>query len=137
MLFDLNKLKHLDLRRSNINDEHLDKLGDVIGSSDKIDNLCISSNENITDEGLNKLINHMLGNTSLKTLDISNNRKITEKSIPLLLEMAEVTSITSLHIYGTGIDYDKTNKVYDAFKKPVNDRNIPLKSKTKSAAKVR
>ncbi len=137
MLFDMNELKHLDLQKSNINDEYLDKLGDVIGSSDKIHMVNLRSNNNITDDGLNKLMNNMVGNTSLRELDLSYNQKITIKSIPCLMEMAEVTSITTLIMYYTGMTYLELEQVHKAFRKPIDEREIPIKSKTKSAAKMR
>lgn len=125
----------LILSGNKLDDDCMSSLGELISHSDYLEILNICNN-NITDKGIELLSDHIIGNGKLKDLNLSNCGQITDASFPIFMELAKSSSITYIEVWGTSISDSNETKINKAFNKPVEERNIPLKSKTKSAAKT-
>ncbi len=95
----------------------------------------LSSNE-ATDKGIETIPEDLIGNTKLKVLDLNRNSGITDASVPYLIEIAKKSCITEIGLRDTLISYAKKQEVEELLKIPIDEREVPIKSNTKSAAKI-
>ncbi len=118
-----------------IDNECMMQLGEFIQGNQHISLLYICSNK-ITDRGIEILSEHLAGNTTLKYLDLNNNNGITEASVPYLLEIAKRSCIEVIILWYISLSSESKKKIQETLKIPINQREIPIKSNTKSAAKI-
>jgi len=69
-------------------------------------------------------------------LDISYNKGITDKSLQYLIDIAKKTSITTLLIDSSSVSEENQKEIDKLVKIPIDEREIPIKSSSKSAAKI-
>ena len=129
------KLIKIILDSNLLDDECMNMLGEFIQYSETIEKITISRNI-ITDKGIEILSEHLIGNITLKTLDISGNEGITDKSLPYLIDIAKKTSVTSMYIFNATLSKENQEELKKLVKIPIDEREIPIKSKSKSAAKI-
>lgn len=110
-------------------------LGEYVQDNEHLKNLILGNNE-ISDNGVKILAEHLIGNSALQDLDLSFNNGITNTSIPFLLEIAKTSSIESMNLQFTSIDPEMQQEIWKFIQIPVVQREIPIKSNAKSAAKV-
>lgn len=110
-------------------------LGGFIQSSQHICVVNISQNR-ISDKGIEELILYLEGNIILEQLILDGNQGITNASIPLFLDVANTSSIKNISTIDTSIATSNRKDLDECLSIPIEQRQIPIKSKTKSAAKV-
>ncbi len=124
----------LDLSINEIDDECMKQLGEYIQDNEHLERLEIGSK--VTDKGIEMLSEYLIGNTTLKELNLSN-KGITDVSVPYLIDIAKKSCITEIDIENTSISEEKEDELTEkTFKIPIEQREIPIKSNTKSAAKI-
>ncbi len=125
----------LDLSNNKIDDECMKQLGDYVQDNQHFECLNVGWNK-VTDKGIEIISEHLIGNTKLNLLDLSFNKRITDKSVPYLIEIAKKSCITQMDISYTSISEEKQQEMIELLKIPIEEREIPIKSNTKSAAKI-
>lgn len=128
-------VSRLTLARNQIDDESMKKLGEFVEGNTKLEMLDISSNK-ITDKGIEILTGYIIGNTTLKILGFSSNQAITDASVDNIIEMSQKSYVTQLDFWGTSLTINSSRRIQNSFKIPIAMREIPMKSNTKSAAKI-
>lgn len=87
-------------------------------------------------EGVEILSEYLIGNTVLKELRVNGNRLITDKSVPHMMDIAKKSCINCIDLLGTSISKENQRHILVALKIPIEQREIPIKSNTKSATKI-
>ncbi len=64
------------------------------------------------------------------------NEEITDASVPHLVEIAKKSCITKVDLQFALISEEKQQEIEELLKIPIEQREIPIKSNTKSAAKI-
>lgn len=118
-----------------LGDECMKSFGEYIQDNPHLKSLLLCECS-ITDDGVEILSEYLIGNTTLDMLDLSDNEGITAKSVPTLKELARKSCLTELYVWGTSIPNEVQKIVDNAFDTPTDQREIPIKSNTKSAAKT-
>ncbi len=111
------------------------QLGEFVQDNEHLKKLDVSYNK-VTDKGIEIISEYLIENTKLKVLDLCFNRGITDVSVPYLIEIAKKSCITQIDIHYTSLSEGKRKEIEEAFKIPIEEREIPIKSNTKSAAKI-
>lgn len=124
-----------------INDACVPALISVIEKSYSLTWVCIggpSSYEElgISDAGVENLSQSIIGNTRLKYLDIMSWKRITSKSTPIFVEMASKSCLERLCLFGTAVTQEDQNMIDALLQIPNEEREIPVFSTSKSAAKA-
>lgn len=106
-----------------MDDECVYSLGELIRSSETIEDIVISKNK-ITDKGMEILSDYLKDKKLLKRLDLNGNKGITDKLVICLLNMLDLSHIDFMDISGTSITqhseiaiFLEINKVKNGFEK--------------------
>lgn len=118
-----------------IDDECMKQVGEFIQDNEYLEYLSVSYNQ-ITDKGVKILSEYLIGNVTLKGLNLSANLGITDASFPYLIEVAKKSSIKDISLWITSVSLAKKKEIEEIQRLPVDQREIPIKSSTKSAAKI-
>lgn len=124
----------INLSFNQIDDECFNSLGELIRDRQSLNDINLSGNK-ISDRGLEILLGYMIGNITFNSIDVSFNKKISDQSLPNLSEMATKSCLMKLALNDTSIPKDKQIETTNLLKVPIEDRQIPIQSPTKSAAK--
>lgn len=134
------KVKDLGLDASNLDVGCMNSLGDLIQQSDSLEILGLYGNESsergINDECIEILSSFIVGNQTLESLDLHGNKGITKNSVQLFEEMAAKSCLKGIVLYSTLIDDADKKKIKKQVEIPNDQRELPIQSKTKSAAKI-
>ncbi len=125
----------LNLSNNEIGDECMKQLGEYVQDNEHLERLILGYTQ-ITDKGIEAFSEYLVGNTKLKVLDLSDNKEITDASVPDLIEIAKKSCITKIDIRYTSISEEKQQEIEVLLEMPIDEREIPIKSNTKSAAKI-
>ncbi len=125
----------LNLERNNLDDECMKSLGELLTDNQTIKKIEIGANK-LTDKGIEILSEYLIGNTSLETLRICRNQGITDESMPFLKELINRSCLTNIELFGTCISHQYQSEIENLLKIPTDQREIPIKSNSKSAAKI-
>lgn len=125
----------LDLSVNKLDDDCIDSLGLYIQDNQHLENILIGYNK-LTDNAVEILSESLIGNSTLKLLDLSSVVGITDVSTPHLIEIARRSFVTEIVIWDTCISSEKKQKIFESLAIPSNEREIPIKSSSKSAAKI-
>lgn len=125
----------LHLAVNQLDDECLKSLGEYIQDNDYLEivNLC---NNQITDKGIQILTGYLIGNVVLKELKLDFIKQITNDSVMNLTEIAKATNVKVIGIFKTSIAEEKIKEIKEMLRIPTHQREIPVKSNSKSAAKI-
>ncbi len=139
MLFDTLRdynsvVSKLQLSDNEIDDECIKQCGEYVQDNEHIEKLWLDDNM-ITDKGIEIISEYLIGNTKLKVLDVDGNKGITDASGPYLIEIAKKSCITAIDTGDTSISEEKQQEIKDLLKISIEQRETPIKSNTKSAAK--
>lgn len=139
MLFDNLKrcnstISKIDISRNQLDDDSMTSLGEYIEENQHLEKLILKENI-ITDKGIASLAEHLVGNTTLKILDFTNNRDISNESGLILLDVAKKSCLNEILFFYTSITDDIKSRIEEALKIPIDQREIPIISNSKSAAK--
>ncbi len=124
----------LNLDSNIIDDACMPLLAELIAKSKCIDAVLIGGN-NITDDGIESLCDTLIGNNAFKALGLHGNKAITDYSAALILDIVNGSHLTEINLSGTSISSEKQKEIRNALLIPVSQREIPIMSKAKSAAK--
>lgn len=127
-------IKTLILNENKLDDESMNNLADLMSSNRSIETLSVARNL-ISDAGLEMLGISLFGNTTIKKLNVSGNAGITNKSSVILKEIASKTQLEKLGMKDLSISSINKIQVTFLLHVPSDARDIPIKSKDKSAAK--
>lgn len=134
-LVDLNaKLSTISLNRNKLGDEFLEDLGRLINTSQTVQSLGLTDTD-ITDNGVDVLVRYLAGSETFNHLSLDDNKSITNKSYYNLVEIAKASVVQTISVYGTSLSSEEKKELHELSKLPVNQRDITIKSNTKSAAK--
>lgn len=139
-------LKIIHLFQNPLGDDCMFDMGEMVNNSSSINQLWLGMDRSekvslITDNGIEDLVSSLMGNSTLNILTIPASIHITDKCVPSLVDLVNSTKISNAGclghlLIGENIDQSLKEQLKICLKSPVNERNIPLKSKTKSAAKI-
>ncbi len=140
MLFDTLRecnsvVSDLHLSRNQIDDECMKQLGEYVQDNEHLETLWLNMNK-LTDKGIEIISENLIGNTKLKILDLKGNKGITDASVPYFIEIAKTSCITEIRLLVTSISEEMQQEIKELLKIPIEEREIPIKSNTKSAAKI-
>lgn len=124
----------LDLTENHINHTCLKKLGEYVQDNEHLEVLYLTKNY-ISDTGIEVLSEYLVGNTTMVYFSVGSNKDITDDSVPYLEEIARKTHILDFDLSLTSITAGKKKALKELLKIPVEKREIPVRSNTKSAAK--
>ncbi len=124
----------LNLSNNQIDDECMKQLGEYVQDNQHLEILGVGNN--LKDKGIEIISEFLIGNTTLKELNLSFNRGVADVSASYLLEIAKKSYISSMTLFFTSISQEKQNEMQELLKIPIEKREIPIKSNTKSAAKI-
>lgn len=128
-------LQNLNLQMNQFGDDFIQGLARYLEDDQQLQYLQLAYN-NITDKGVETLSNSLIGNTTLIYLGISGNHDVTDESIPFFVDLAKGSLITQIECNYLPITDEKLEEIYAVVSIPVEKREIPIKSNTKSAAKL-
>lgn len=117
------------------NDQCMAYIGEFIQFGQHLQTLFVNDN-NITDKGIETLSDFIIGNTTLKTLWLSGNHEITDLSAPFIVEMIKGSHISAISTWNLRFSYENIQLIQKALAVAVDQREVPVKSNTKSAAKI-
>lgn len=128
-------ITHIDLQQNQINDSSLKRVGEYIQDNEYLELLSLANND-ITDKGIEILSDYVIGNITLKELDLNTDERITNASVPTLIEMINGSGLTVVSVHFTLISQENQQKITRALNVPIERRQIPIRSNSKSAAKL-
>lgn len=140
VLFDVLKecssvVSNLNISHNLMNDDCLRNLGEYVQNNEYLERLKIGGLD-ITDKGIEIFSEYMTGNVKMKYLFFGESYGITDASVPFFMEIARKSCIEKVSIWGTSISEEKIPEVFQEFRIPIDQREIPIKSNSKSAAKI-
>lgn len=128
-------IRVLDLNHNPLHDDSMLSLGELIQNSDILESLSLA-NTQITDVGVKTLIEHLVGNTTLKYLELHSNPGITNASVQHLSKLLQSSSIDLLAVFQTSIGERGKTLLEKLCSEPLDKREIPISSNSKSASKT-
>lgn len=125
----------LNITDNLLDDECVSLIGDYIQSSHYLEELSFGG-PNITDLGIDTLADYLVGNTTMKHLHVHGNDRMTDASLYSLIDIAKCSHINNISIGNMTMCYKLFEDLEEALNVPIEQRGIPIRSKTKSASKV-
>lgn len=122
----------LNVTMNSLDDDCVIALGEYVQDNEHLQRLHFGMNK-ITDKGIETLSQYLIGNLTLNELSLIGNFSITDKSVPYLIEIGRRSCIAKLN---WGLCIENSQLVKDAFDIPLDKREVPIKSNSKSAAKI-
>lgn len=127
-------LFELNLSFNNIDDTCMDDLADLLPDLRNLNILGISNNK-ITDDGIKTISQALVGNISITELDISSLQDVTDQSVSTLKDIINFSSLKELYLDATSISDGNQDQIRKAIATPIDSRNTPIMSNSKSASK--
>lgn len=125
----------LNVYSNKLDDGCMKSLGEYIQNNGHLKAINIGGNY-ITNKGVKILTEYLIGNTVLNVLDLSDSMEITMESTPYLIEIAKKSHIISLYTLGLLMPLKKSFELQALISIPIDQREIPIISHTKSASKI-
>lgn len=126
-------IEKIDLSSNPIDDSCMESLGDLMKFNQTIKVLNLAKCK-LSNNGINKLLSSLVGNSALIELDLEGTQ-ISGKIKAQLTEVAQHSGIQTIKTGSTKISKDVREELNKVLSIPSDDRDIPIYSKTKSAAK--
>lgn len=130
------KISRLDFSNNQLDDDCMKLLGEYIQDTDDLESIALNRNK-ISDKAIVALSEYLIGNTGLKSFLINDNPDITDASVPYIIEIVNRSHIEYIDESGSQISTKGSKMIRDALSIPIDQREIPIKSNTKSASKNR
>lgn len=128
------KVTHLYLGENKLDDECITSLGEYLQNNSSLVEISLYWNQ-LSDRGIEILSNYIVGNNVLEAIDFSSNRAITAKSTPYFKEMVSRSCLQTVKLDDLPITFQKMEELRLAMAVPIDQREVPVLSSTKSAAK--
>lgn len=125
----------LDVSYNQIEDDCMEELGIFIQQCQHLKILSLVSNK-LTDKGMEVLAAYLHGNVVLSELHLDGNKGILDDPVSNLVEIAKSSHVTWICVRNGLMSNKKVHELDEALRIPIERRDIPIKSKTKSAAKI-
>lgn len=125
----------LRLQMNQIDDACINDLGEYVYNNQHLESIDLSWN-GITDKGIQTLSEFLIGNTKILSLEFFETQGITDASYPYVVEIARKSSIKKINMLETSMTSDKQMEIDDLLTIPIEKRDIPINSTSKSAAKT-
>lgn len=129
-----NRLQVLKLAANKIGQGSINSIADFIYQNKSLLSLDLSGNK-ITDRDIVTLKSSLIGNVSIRDLNLSENQGITDISFKDIKEILMSSHIEFLDVSETRLSAASCKQIINLFKTPIQQREIPMISFTKSAAK--
>lgn len=130
------RLTSLDVSSNALDLESIRALGELMQTSADLKKVDISSSS-LSDQEIIELSSYLIGNTTLKKINLEYNSKATNNILPYLMDIAKASCITSFgYLSYYGADWNKKKELDKLLETPTDQREIPIMSTTKSAAKL-
>lgn len=126
-------LTKITLSNDQLNSECMDQLGEYLQNDDSLEYLDIAYN-NITDKDVETLSEYLVGNSTLKDIILKRNEDISDRSSPFLAKIAKTTCVIKIDLTWTAISQAIYSNINNLLAIPIDQRELPIKSKAKSAA---
>lgn len=127
-------LSTINFCKTKIDDDCVEFLGDYIEECPTLEVLNLKYTM-ISDRAVKILSGYLTRNSTLKELNLWGNKEITEKSTPHIILVAKRSAITHMNLIGTSISYQVQQEVNRLLNIPFDQREAPIQSDSKSAAK--
>lgn len=133
-------LVEIDIVDCSIDDDCMESLASLLENNENLRMLILSTSQsnvikgNLTDKAIEILFPSLIGNIGLKEIDFTNAH-LSDKSLSSLKEICEKSCLERIKLVGTLIGHEDILEINRLLRIPESDREIPLKSLTKSAAK--
>lgn len=124
----------LDLSRTKVGRTAMKELCEFIQNNDTLENLYLGATE-IGDDAIKILCEHIDCNVTLKKICFRENFSITDKSFEYFCEIGRRTCVVDIDIRSTSITKPKQIEIQKILSIPTDQRETPIQSTTKSAAK--
>lgn len=118
-----------------IDDICMKSLGEYIQDNQHLVRLDFGNNR-LADKGIETLSYYLIGNTKLTQLELYMNQCITDLSGPILIQIVRGTCIKQLNLWDTSVNREYREQIDKLLLAPVEQRELPIKSNSKSAAKI-
>lgn len=113
----------------------MESLCEYVQDNQHLEHLDIS-NALMDDTAVEMLSVHLIGNTNMKKLILTGNSQITDASFSNLTEIAKRTCISEIGLERTSLSRANRQKINVLLEVPIDQRELPLISNSKSAAKI-
>lgn len=130
------KVTSLNLSGNLLDDRSMTSLGEYIESNPYLKYLRLTGNSKITNAGVDILSGYIVGNITMTYLSLVSIKNLTDACFPYLEDIAKSSHLHELYIFDTNIPKDLQRKIEQLILIPTSERQIPIKSKTKSASKT-
>lgn len=135
------KVKELWLGSNPFNNDCMTSIGEIIQNNGSLQKLSFGAVEDmdnfqISDKGIEMLSDYLVGNTTLQALDFHGVYTITDGSVPYFVQIAKYSCISCLDIALTTVSDEHQEEIERLIGIPVDQREIQIKSNTKSASKI-
>lgn len=128
-------VSNLYLNKIHVDEEFIKQVGEYLQDNPFLELLYIE-NAKLTDKSVEILSGYCKGNSMLKELYLHNNETVTDASVPFLVEMAKRSSIHAVFLVDTSISEENKEEIIRLLDIPLDQRELPIKSNTKSASKL-
>lgn len=108
---------------------------EFIENSDNLKTICLGKNY-ITDTSVEILAGCLRGNVLLNELSIKRNIGITDNAVDTIVEIIKKSSIAKMELFDTSISNENMERIQKLVRLPMEERDLPIKSNAKSAAKI-
>lgn len=110
-------------------------IGEYIASKESLKHIFLGQNR-ITDKGVEILSESIAGNTSLIAIGLDGNKSITDQGFPFLATISKSTYVKRIAVHNTLVSKEKRHDLQQLLKTGKDSREIPIRSTSKSAAKL-
>lgn len=125
----------INLAKNKLDDESIPYLGDYIQGNLIIRYVFLSDNF-ITDRGVEVICEHLIGNVTFAELSLKGNNAVTDNSVPFLMDLVRKSAISTIYTTETMISRNNQLEILNLCRVPLNERDVPVNSSSKSASKV-
>ncbi len=129
------EIKSIKFDKSGFTQDHMILIGEYVQGNQHLESLNMGWNK-LDDRSIEVLADHLIGNTSLKYLGIREHIHVTDASAPFLMEIAKKSNLVKMDLDFTRLGYENISNIKKLLSISPDNREIPINSNSKSAAKI-
>lgn len=123
------------LHRNSIDDACIEAFANFLQNNTSLKHIELSNNK-ITNAGVIALTEFLSGNTTLQSIGLSENEMITVDIYPYFVDLAKHTAIKEIYVPFIDFENSQRLELKRLLSIPPEERELPIKSDSKSAAKT-
>lgn len=127
-------VSRLDLQCNQLDYSCIEALGSYFRQNQYLETLILTQNM-INNKGIEILSENLIGNTTIKEIKLAKNADITSETAQLLQDAVKESYITSIDVSSLRLPDNFSSEIARYLLIPIDDREIHVKSNSKSAAK--